>query len=372
MSASLYAIGLVLAVGLFLFDFQNLLGWWRGRTLAPSDRGSEDFTVVVPVWGDRRYFDERVHLSGLKPKVLVALDVGATGMAGFADELEAEGWRVERVSCESPSPPALILAVLERVDTTYLIRMDADTRPLDQPSHFVAAMEKDGADVCSVKVLVQQPRTVAARFQALEYRMAMLSRHYRAWLTSGACTVAKTKAWRAILARHSMWTPGEDIETGRIAVALRLRIRHLDLRVETDAPATWPGLFAQRRLWWAGNFRHMVMNFDKNALQLPVLTFYYVALVYVGVCFKWWTLASYLHPFVIVQTLAWVFAVYALITIVANLRVFSCWMLVFPPYALVQSILMPVVGAVYYVVLAQRQGRLGRYRLGYRRERVAL
>ena len=38
------------------------------------------------------------------------------------------------------------------------------------------------------------------------------------------------------MAHHSLWTPGEDIETGRTALALRMRIHHLDIVVETDAP----------------------------------------------------------------------------------------------------------------------------------------
>ena len=42
-------------------------------------------------------------------------------------------------------------------------------------------------------------------------------------------------------------------------------------------------------------------------------------------------------------------------------------MLIFPLYALGQALLMPLVGSVYYWVLAYRQGFLGRYRFGYRR-----
>ena len=41
----------------------------------------------------------------------------------------------------------------------------------------------------------------AQKLQALEYRMAMLSRHFRPWLTSGACTVAKTESLRRIRSR---------------------------------------------------------------------------------------------------------------------------------------------------------------------------
>ena len=42
-------------------------------------------------------------------------------------------------------------------------------------------------------------------------------------------------------------------------------------------------------------------------------------------------------------------------------------MIVFPIYALTQSLVMPLLGAVHYFVLAFRARRLGRYRFGYRR-----
>jgi hypothetical protein len=38
--------------------------------------------------------------------------------------------------------------------------------------------------------------------------------------------------------------------------------------------------------------------------------------------------------------------------------------------SVVQVLVMPVVGALYYVVLARRRGRLGRYAFGYLRRRL--
>lgn len=335
--------------------------------MEPHFERSSDYTIVVTLYGHPRYFAERRHLVRYRSHVLVALDPRGPGMEAFARELEEEGWRVARATPERPSPPTLIAAVLDEIETTYLVRMDADTRCLDDVGRFVASMERDGADVGSTKVEVADPRALAQRFQQLEYRMAMLSRHFRPWLTSGACTAATTAAWRAILSRHSMWSPGEDIETGRVAVALKLRIRHLDMRVETEAPSSWLELFRQRRLWWAGNFRHTIVNLDKNAVQLPVWSLYYLGLVWLGVYFKWESLIGYLHPFILVRALLALFAVYAVIIIVANWQVRSWGMLIYPPYALLQAILMPTVGSVYYVKLARRYGGLGRYRIGYRR-----
>lgn len=371
MTVDWHLVAGVVAVCLFLFDFQNVIAWWRGKTLEGLDDRSDDFTILVPVYGDPRYFESRESLARWKANVLVVVDTGGPAMAGFADELRADGWRVVTCEIDAPSPPKMLDLALPHVTTGLALRMDADTRSYEDIGRYAAAMLRDGADVCSVKVVVAQPRTLAQRMQALEYQMAMLSRHFRPWLTSGACFFGTTDAMRLIYQHHSMWFPGEDIEVGRVAHALKMRVRHLDMTVETDAPASWLGLFRQRRLWWAGSFRHTIVNLDRNALHLPVWTVYYLALVWVGVFFKWESLLGYLHPFVLLKSLAWLFAVYTVVTVIANWQVRSWRMILFPPYALAQAILMPTVGSAYYVYCHRRLGYAGRYRFGFRRRRNA-
>jgi len=359
---------LILAIGLVAFDFQNLLSWWGGRTITPGEESSTDFTIIVPLFGHPRYFDRRAELLRYQPNVLVALEVGTPLMAAFAEQLENEGWRVNRIVMESPNPALLIRACLPAVTTTYTLRLDADTSVGDDIAQAVAAVEAAGADLCSIKCAVANRTNAVTKFQALEYRMAMLARHFRPWLTSGACFLGRTDALIRIMNLHSMWTPGEDIETGRTALALRMRIRHLDIVVETDAPDTWAALFRQRRLWWAGTFRHWWINMDRNLLQLPVLTAYYLAAIWVSLYFKWWTLIS-LHE--LVYTMPLVIVSYVVVTAISNTQVLSPWMLVFPFYSLVQVLVMPPIGAAYYFVVAWRRRRLGRYGFGLRRLRIA-
>ena len=256
---------------LVAFDFQNLLSWWHGRLLKPAAQGTSDYTIVVPLFGHPRYFAGRSQIERYRENVLVALEVTPAHMQAFADELEAEGWRVYRIRSERPNPANLMGEALAAVTTTYALRLDADTHMDDGLDRVVAAVAASGADICSVKVEADQPRTAAAKLQALEYRMAMLARHYRPWMTSGACFIGKTAALRLIFAHHSLWTPGEDIETGRVAHALRMKIRHADFVVTTEVPATWRELVKQRRLWWAGTFRHTIVNVDRNILHLPIL-----------------------------------------------------------------------------------------------------
>ena len=359
---------LILAIGLVAFDFQNLLSWWGGRTITPGEESSTDFTIIVPLFGHPRYFDRRAELLRYQPNVLVALEVGTPLMAAFAQQLENEGWRVNRIVMESPNPALLIRACLPAVTTTYALRLDADTSVGDDIAQAVAAVEAAGADLCSIKCAVANRTNAVTKFQALEYRMAMLARHFRPWLTSGACFLGRTDALIRIMNLHSMWTPGEDIETGRTALALRMRIRHLDIVVETDAPDTWSALFRQRRLWWAGTFRHWWINMDRNLLQLPVLTAYYLAAIWVSLYFKWWTLIS-LHE--LVYTMPLVIVSYVVVTAISNTQVLSPWMLVFPFYSLAQVLVMPPIGAAYYFVVAWRRRRLGRYGFGFRRLRIA-
>jgi hypothetical protein len=357
---------LALAIFLVAFDFQNLRSWSGGQTIKPGREKSQDFTIVVPVFGHPRYF-EAERLLRYRAKVLVAMEISSPAMAAFADELEAQGWTVERLFVEDPNPAALVAAALPAVATTYTFRLDADTDIGDDPPAAVAAADVAGADLCSIKCAVGNRTKVVTKLQALEYRMAMLSRHFRPWLTSGACFLARTDALRQIMARHSMWTPGEDIETGRTALALRMRIRHLDMVVHTDAPESWTSLFRQRRLWWAGTFRHWWINLDRNLLHLPVLTSYYLVAIWATWYVKWWTMLS---PGALLSSLPYVYCAYLFVTVTANLQVASPWMVVFPFYALVQVLVMPVFGALTYLGLARRRRRVGRYGFGYRRREV--
>jgi cellulose synthase/poly-beta-1,6-N-acetylglucosamine synthase-like glycosyltransferase len=265
---------------------------------------------------------------------------------------------------DGPNPACLMKQALADVTTTYALRLDADTYIGPGLERMIAAVAANGADLCSTKVEAHVAHTTAAKLQALEYRMAMLSRHFRPWLTSGACFIGKTDSLKLIFDQHSLWTPGEDIETGRTALALKLKIQHADFVVTTDVPQTWPALIKQRRLWWAGTFRHWFVNADRNVLHLPIKTAYMLLIVLASVYFKWWTMLDLsLLPY----ELPLLLATYVVVTFVSNFQVRSRWMLVFPIYALAQSMVMPIVGAIHYVVLARRRRRLGRYRFGYRR-----
>jgi len=363
----------VIAAIVLLFDAQNGFAFVTRWRVKPGDARSSDYTLIVPVYGHRRYFDDREHLAPYRANVLVALDMAGTGMHDLAAELEAEGWAVHRTELPVPGPPRLVLDAIAAgaVTTTSAFRLDADTYPIDDPALYVAKMAEGSVDYASVRVHVHRPGTVVERIQAVEYRMAMRSRRLRPWLSSGACFGGTVTAMRQVLEMHSMWFPGEDLESGRIAQAMRMRVKHLDMRVETAAPESWRALIKQRRSWWAGGFRHAVINVDKNVLHTPVWALYISGLVVVGFFLKTQPLVGAASLLTVARSFAILLVLYTVLTIVTNWSVRSPWMLVYAPYALFQAFGMPTAGAFYWAKRAIEQRHWGRYRFGYRRGRHA-
>jgi cellulose synthase/poly-beta-1,6-N-acetylglucosamine synthase-like glycosyltransferase len=354
-----------LALCLLLFDFQNVLSRFRGRVLTPTEETTDDFTILVPLYGDPCYFVNREQVLPIKRNVLLCLDVSDPRMRDWSFQAELEGWRVYRMICRHlpPGPSELCLGALASgaVTSRWAIRFDGDTFAEDDIGRAVAAAARADADICSVKVVPTQRERLIERIQGVEYDMSMLSRHRRPWQTSGACIVGRTDAFRHVLSLHSHWFPGEDMETGRIAHACRMRVRHVDFKVKTVVPETWRHLLRQRRLWWAGNFRHVVVNFDTN-VRFPIWTLYYVLLVYLGSTGKIGSaVGSSLHNLPVILLL------YTGISVVANWQVRSKWMILYPYYSLAHSTLLPLFGLAYYFRIAWKRRTIGRYRFGPRR-----
>jgi hypothetical protein len=104
-----------------------------------------------------------------------------------------------------------------------------------------------------------------------------------------------------------------------------------------------------------------------NMLRMPIWSLYYLALVWVGLYFKWDSVTTYASVGAFLRLIGISMAVCVVITVIANLQVRSWRMIVFPFYAFARAMLMPLVGSIYYWMLARRQGFLGRYRFGYGR-----
>ncbi len=166
-------------------------------------------------------------------------------------------------------------------------------------------------------------QSLIEKLQAVEYDMSMLGRHNRAWMTSGACMIARTSALRGILASHSFWFPGEDLETGVIAKHFRLSVRHLDMRFYTDAPPTFRTWFRQRRMWWAGSFRMAFVNADQT-IRFPLTFVYTVCVVWLLWVAKWNELGDPRH---LAAILPFILVVYTGVCFLSNWPVRSRWIL---------------------------------------------
>jgi cellulose synthase/poly-beta-1,6-N-acetylglucosamine synthase-like glycosyltransferase len=268
----------------------------------------------------------------------------------------------------------LIKAALDEgaITSAYTLKLDADTVIPLGIDRAIEAMRRDGADVCSLKCAVLNPRSLCEKMQAQEYAMAMLSRHHRPWLLSGACYAARTCLFREVLARHTLWLFAEDFEFGRIARQLHLRIRHLEFTVYTQVPRGWRELWRQRsRGWWLGSFHHNWVNLDHNVLLTPISSFYYLGVVGLGSWLRWWPLGHLGDWRYLLLYFGTLFSAYTVLLFVANWQVRSRWLLLMPYYSFFQSTLMTPVGLISYARHALRIRSLGRYRLGYRRERIA-
>ena len=261
--------------------------------------------------------------------------------------------------------PRLVLAALDAVTTTYVIRMDGDTRPAEHPGKAIAAVRQGQADLASVKVRASRRRTVIEKLQAVEYDMAMLGRHLRPWMTSGACMIGRAAALRQILSLHSNWFPGEDIETGVIANHFQMRVRHVDFAVYTDVPETFREWLNQRRMWWSGSFRMAFVNVDQT-IRYPLTFFYTSGLVWLLCLAKWGELRNPAH---VVYTLPFILLIYTGVCAASSWQVRSRWMIAFPYYSIFQVLVLPPLGLLFYLKLWWQTRSLappGRYRIGFR------
>lgn len=352
---------------MLMLDSQNAVSrLFMRRVVRQGNELSQDFTIMVPVYGDPSYFKNQAFLEKrYKKNTLLVVGMSNDAMRRFADSMEADRWKVCRIESEQGSIVKMLREAIPCVRTKFIIRLDADTTTEDDLFRVVADIERSGADLCSMKVQAANTRTLVEAVQAVEYRMAMLGRRMRPWLTSGACMIARAASYQIILDNHSEYFPGEDIEMGRVAKHFKMRVMHHPAIVLTIVPDRWRDLVRQRKLWWCGSFRHSIINLEHN-LRFPVWTMYNAGAVWVLLSFKWdFTPASLAFlPILVVA--------YILVTVISNWEVRSPLMVLFPLYALFQVMVMPVLGFVMYIRMGYRLRLWGRYRFGLLRPRELL
>jgi cellulose synthase/poly-beta-1,6-N-acetylglucosamine synthase-like glycosyltransferase len=343
---------------LILFDFAN----FRANFKKPLDfqnvrRRSSDFALLVPIFNDLKHmtnldflrqYSQHVILCTTtheSPEFVVDLEQLASenGFRVSYSEIEGAGknpWAIYYKTLLAHD--SVLKRTIDNLDEEYVIFIDGDTYVDGDLTVLCGAMEQYSYDIASVKVLPARRKTVIEHLQGVEYDISMRARLLYPWLTSGAGMVARRVAMVGVMENHSLFFNGGDIEIGKLADMMGYRVGHLPMVFYTDIPASFRAWINQRRSWMCGMFRHSIVNLQLN-LWHPFHFLYYTVIIYVLYPFKILEIVN--HP----QLLPVIIGLYAVATYVANWKVRSKWMLLFPVYALFQVMVVIWLGLARYV-----------------------
>ena len=370
----------------------RLRRWRTGPFRYDPERRSDDFEVLVPIFGHIKYLKNADALEPYGERVVLCTTDKESPefYASLHAEAARRGFRVI-VAPTSTAPVRTSQFVIlsqsvvghvrpgggrvgtARPDTTRdeivrntgamleartIIYLDGDTVPEVDLRVVAGAFEDSGLDVSSVRVVPSKTDTLAERLQNVEYELAMDARLLYPWLTSGAATIGRSDAMLRIMANHSLFFSGGDIELGKLARMLGLRVGHLPFLFLTDVPDTLQAWFRQRSKGWCiGKFRHSIVNLDRPGWRSPFFTFYSTFVIYGLLPFRWWE--SITRPWI----LAVVWAVYCVLLFLIAPRRFRLWTMAFPIFAYVQVMFAIPLGGYQYCRYAIRTGHLGRIKI---------
>lgn len=343
--------------------------WERGRMDLWGR--SDDFCVLVPIFGSVRYLTNGPELARYGDRVVLCTSDGEA--SAFYEDLRAGaaryGFRIvvsvttearppDRTVRGEPLRDEIIRNAIGLVGAGTVICLDADTVPGDDLRTVVAAFERAGFDVASVRVLPSRRVTLAERLQSIEYEVSMDARHAYPWLTSGAATIARTPAIRRIMATHTLFFSGGDIEVGQLARRMGLKVGHLPVDFYTDVPSTLRAWYRQRaRGWCIGGFRLGIVNADVPGVSAPFFVLYQTGAVYLLLPLRWYEIVF--HP----ELLLGVWLVYSVVVLLAFVRRFRPWMLLYPVFSLAQVMCAVPQGIAAYLSYVARTRRVGRIRV---------
>ncbi|MET9019306.1 glycosyltransferase family 2 protein [Actinopolymorpha sp. NPDC004070] len=344
----------------------------RGRVYAfAGTRANSDFEVLVPIWGDIRYLENADYLAAHGNRVVLCTPSGESD--DFYSDLYAlarqHGFRVFVASFTAPRTGGrratsgtvrdrLIRDALNLVRAKYVVPLDADTttvRPLDV---LVGELERQGADLASVRLVPLNSDTLLARLQHYEYRLAMQFRFLASWLVSGACHVARTEVLADVMSRHSLFFQGNDVEVGLIARALGYRVAHIPFEVPTTVPATPRGWWWQRLAWAGGEFRLFVVN-ARFVTRHPWFWVYGGVITIALAPLRWLAVDGVVTSFTLYSSLLCALVLYAGLVAYLHWKHRGPVLLLVPFYMLFVSLVMPLLGVLWYVRMAWQDRNLG-------------
>lgn len=362
---------------LTIFDLSNLLTLVKSlnKMKKIEDKSLLDYTILCTTYNSSIPLKNINYLNKIKEKVIICDDgSNKKDFLDYLNKLEKQGFKVVRNGKKKyikwaflkrvitiPSREQALKEGLEFVRTKYTIFLDDDSIPKGDIGKAVYTLDKNNAQLASVKIFPSNRDNLIENLQTIEYSAAMLGREIRPYLTSGACLIGETNTLKEICKRHSLFYQGGDIEIGVLAKRLKKKIIHIDFIVETEVPNTIKKWIKQRAYWMSGNFRHTVVNFHNYIMHDPLHIFYFTGIVWLMLIFKW--ISNFSSPL----SLFYIFLAYIPITLIANLKIVKImnkyvrWYsyLLFPLYALFQIIILPFAGIFLYFKQAIRYNNFG-------------
>ncbi len=352
----------------------------------PDTVPDEDFTILLPIFGDIKYLKNVDFLSSYGKKVILCTTTRETPEfdAALGAIAAKHGFGIYRSQVPissakgkaNPNPWRLFTSTLygrparamgdqkpeftlsdeardeimregsRMITTTYAIFMDGDTVAKDDLRTLVGVMKEKDFDLASVRVLASRKDTLIEKLQSVEYELAMDARRVYPWLTSGAAMVAKTHVIKEIMGHHSLFFSGGDIEIGKLGKMMGYNVGHIAFVFCTDVPRTFRAWFRQRLAWFGGGFRHAVINMHQYTWRHPVFFFYSTFLVFLLTPVRWYEMLKYplVLPFVIM--------LYWLLILAVHWKKVRPFYIFFPFYALFQVMVLVPLGVLTYFRMA--------------------
>lgn len=332
------------------------------------------YFIMPTVYGDPKYLEfikNNPFLRRNKDKVLLCTTLHET--KDFYNKLQElcsmEGFRYTRVNTKNKHGKAMFsaYAIYKGVFRNYqrlginaktpCLLMDIDTYTKDNLNNLIRKFIKEDLDISSLRCHIDKPKTLIEKLQQFEYETAMNNRKFSPWLTSGAASLGRAKVFKHIFSNHSDFFAGGDSEIGKIAKIMGYKIAFIDFLFLTEAPKTWKEWFNQRIIWFAGGFRHHVINMSSYGWQHFFLFFYNSLLIYILLPLRWIELINFPQILPVLLLLSWVYTF-----VLMTGRKWSKELLFLPIYSFIQSMIIIPFGIIRYIKLVRHHHSLGRLR----------
>ena len=175
--------------------------WYKAVELDPSIT-SDDFSVLVPIYGNVKYLQNADYLRPCGDRVVLCTTSGESEQ--FYRDLEdiaiRYGFRIFRseyvprkvgrkrstsgITRDTVVRDALLAAPLN----SYTVCLDADTTAQEPLTHIIGALVANKADFASVTIVPQKTGPFIVQMQRHEYVVSMRARRIMPWLPTSTPT----------------------------------------------------------------------------------------------------------------------------------------------------------------------------------------